>query len=88
MLQANDIALRNPQPLDSQEVAPPTSSGKREHSIVKEESDCESEDEEGNRENALLVCFRFIMVNLQICRSFFPDGLSPNSVSPAHVFQY
>jgi hypothetical protein len=65
MLQANDIAPRNPQPLDSQGIAPPTSSGKRKHSIVKDESDCESEDE-GKREKALLVCFRFIMVNLQI----------------------
>lgn len=67
MLQANEIAPRNPESLGSQEVAPdtpPTSLGKV---IPKVESDSEeeSEDEEGKRERALLVCFRYIMVNFQ-----------------------
>jgi len=60
MLQANEIAPRNPEPLESQEIAldtPPTSLGKREHSIPKVESDFEeeSEDEDGKKERALLA---------------------------------
>jgi len=70
MLQANEVAPRNPEPLESKERArdtlptPETSSRKREHSIVKEESDSEgeSEGEDSKREKALLVCFRCYLI--------------------------
>ena len=64
MLQANEIAPRDPHPLESQKDTLPTaipSSGKRKHSEVKEDSDSDSEgedeDEDSKREKALLVCF-------------------------------
>ena len=59
-LRANGIIPRNPEPLDT--LPPPeTSSGKGEHSKVKEEEevkselDSESDDEDTIREKALLV---------------------------------
>jgi len=60
MLQANEIAPRNPESLESQEIAldtRPTSLVKREHFIpnVKSDSEEESEDEEGKRERSLLA---------------------------------
>lgn len=71
MLQANEIAPRNPEPLKPREHtldAPPTpetSSGKRKHRKVKEEvgSEGEYEDEESKREKALLVRFGVYVVN-------------------------
>ena len=72
MLQANQIAPRNPEPLQHQQRALDTSptpkkfSGKRKHSDVKEEFDLEGEsedDEESKGEKALLVCSRFQIVN-------------------------
>ena len=73
MLQANEIIPRNPQPLELHDAfdtlpTPITSLEKRKHSKVKEESDSdgESEDEDRKREKALLVCFRFNIINSQL----------------------
>ena len=73
MLRVNDIVPQNSEPLESQEHAlntPPTSktsSRKGEHSKVKEEvesgSEIDDEDSMSLREKALLVCFRFHVVN-------------------------
>ena len=73
MLLANNIVPRSSEPLEPQESAldaatPPTSetsSGKRKHFKVEKdvESGLESDDEEGIREKALLVCFTFHVVN-------------------------
>jgi hypothetical protein len=74
MLRANDIIPRNPEPPKPQERAletPPTSetsSGKGEDSTeVKSEvesgSEIDDEDSLSIREKALLVCFRFYIVN-------------------------
>jgi len=66
MLQANEVAPRNPEPLEFQGHArdpppsPETSSGKRKKFIVKKEFDSEGEfeDEESKREKTLSVRFR------------------------------
>ena len=72
MLFANDIVPRNaepPVPQESLDVATPptseTSLGKRKHIKAEKdvESGLESDDEEGIREKALLVCFTFHVVN-------------------------
>jgi hypothetical protein len=75
MLRANDIAPRNPEPLEppSQErtlntpLTSETSSGKGEHFKVKKEADSETgsetDDEDSMREKALLVRFKFHVVN-------------------------
>ena len=73
MLRANDIVPRNPELLEPQKsaldaVTPPTSetsSGKRKRIKAEKdvESGLESDDEEGIREKALLVCFTFHVVN-------------------------
>ena len=70
MLLANDIVPRNPEPLEPQEsaldaAAPSTSETKGEHFKVKKEveSGLESDDEDSIREKALLVGFRFHVVN-------------------------
>ena len=72
MLHANDIAPRDPEPPEPQAldaVTPPTtsetSSGEAKHLEVKKEveSGFETDDEDSMREKALLVRFRFHVVN-------------------------
>ena len=74
MLRANDIVPRNPEPPKPQEHAletpftSETSSGKGECSTkvkrdVESGSEIDDEDSLSIREKALLVCFRFYIVN-------------------------
>ena len=73
MLLANETVPRDPEPPEPQEsaldaVAPPTSetsSGKGKHLEVKKEveSGFETDDEDSMREKALLVRFRFHVIN-------------------------
>ena len=65
MLRANGIAPQNPEPREPKEHAPTseTSSGKGKHFKVEKEVESGCEDEDSMREKALLVCFRFLVVN-------------------------